>query len=122
MKVSGCLAFAKTRNRHSSKFDPKFRKLVFLGYDSHSTAYLLQDIDTQKLTRARYVVFEQTKLLGSKHEVRRSEDDFLFDVSFDEENLETDLQIIVKTDTKDENLSETLVDNRNIESEDSFPG
>ena len=52
LKVSGCLAYVKNRNREKSKFDCKARKHVFLGYDGNSTAYLLQDVETRKLTRA----------------------------------------------------------------------
>ena len=119
LKVFGCLAFVKNRKRQNSKFDPKSRKHVFLGYDSNSTAYLLQDKETRKLTRARIVVFDETKVIGFKNETKEIEDDPLFDISFDEENAEPDNQNVVKTDIKDENSFEPLIRTENEESEDS---
>ena len=85
LKVFGCLAYVKNRKREKSKFDAKARKHVFLGYDGNSTAYLLQDIKTRKLTRARNVVFNEKKVVGFTNEAREDEnDDLLFDVTFDE--------------------------------------
>ena len=104
MKVFGCLAFVKNRNRQLSKFDPKSRKHVFLGYDSNSTVYLLQDIETRKLTRARNVVFDETKVIGFKNETKDIEDDLLFDISFDEENVEPDNQNVVKMRSRTKTL------------------
>ena len=119
LKVFGCLAFVKNRNLQNSKFDPKSRKHVFLGYDSNSTAYLLQDIETRNLTQARIVVFDETKVIGFKNETKAIEDDLLFNTSFDEENVEPDNQNIVKTDIKDKNSSEPLIETKNEEFEDS---
>ena len=99
----------KNRNRQFSKLDPKSRKHVLLGYDSSSTAYLFQDIETPKLRQARNVVFDETKVIGFKNETKNIEDDLLFNISFDEENLEPDNQNVVKTAIKDENSSEPLI-------------
>ena len=59
LKVFGCIAIVKNRKREKSKFDLKARKHFFLGYESNKPAYLLQDIETRKLTRARNVVFSE---------------------------------------------------------------
>ena len=57
LKIFGCLPYVEKGKREKSKFNLKARKHVFLGYDSNSTAYLLQDIETRNLKRARNVVF-----------------------------------------------------------------
>ena len=102
LKVFGCLTYVKNRKREKSKFDPKARKHVFLGYDSNSTAYLLQDIETRKLTRARNVMFNEKKVVGFTNELREEEDDLLFDVTFDDEIEPDDNKIIVKVENNDE--------------------
>ena len=83
-------------------FDPKARKHVFLGYDSNSTAYLLQDIETGKLTRARNIVFNERKVVGFTNEPRETEDDLLFDVTFEDQNENENSQNVVKIETKEE--------------------
>ena len=102
MKVFGCLAYVKNRKREKSKFDPKARKHVFLGFDSNSTAYLLQDIETRKLTRARNVVFNERKVVGFTNELRETENDHLFDVTFEDQNEAEDSQNVVKIEIKEE--------------------
>ena len=102
MKVFGCLAYVKNRKREKSKFDPKARKHVFLGYDSNSTAYLLQDIETRKLTRARNVVFNERKVVGFTNEPRETKDDLLFDVTFEDQNENENCQNVVKIEIKEE--------------------
>ena len=102
LKVFGCLAYVKNRKREKSKFDPKARKHVFLGYDSNSTAYLLQDIETRNLTRARNVVFNEKKVVGFTNEPREAEDDLLFDVTFEDQNEVEDSQNVVNIETKEE--------------------
>ena len=76
-------------------FDPKTRKHVFLGYDSKGTAYLLKDIETRKLTRARNVVFYEKKLVGFTNELRVEESNLLFDLTFGDEIEAEDKKIIV---------------------------
>ena len=115
LKVFGCLAYVQNRKGEKSKFDPKARKHVFLGYDSNSTAYLLQDIETRKLTRARNVIFNEKKVVGFTTELREEENDLLFDVTFDDEIEPDDKKIIVKVENKDgvpeiEAKSEVVVD------------
>ena len=103
LKVFGCLAYVKNRNREKSKFDPKARKHVFLGYDGNSTAYLLQDVETRKLTRARNVVFNEKKVVGFSNESREDENsDLLFDVTFEDEMEEGKVDKIVKVEVKNE--------------------
>ena len=71
LKVFDCLADVKNRKREKSKFDPKARKYVFLGYDINSTAYLLRDIETRKLTGARKFVFNEKKVVDFTKEPKK---------------------------------------------------
>ena len=102
LKVCGCLAYVKNRKREKSKFDPETRKHVFLAYDSNSTAYLLQDIETRKLTRARNVVFNERKVVGFTNEPTEAENDVFFDVTFEHQNEAENSQNVVKIDIKEE--------------------
>ena len=102
MKVFCCLAFVKNPKREKSKFDPKTRKQVFLGYDNDSAAFLLQNIKTTKLKRARNVVFDETKVVGFTNEPREEEYDLLLDVTSDNEAKAEDNENIVTVAKKDD--------------------
>ena len=97
---------------------------MFLGYDGNSTAYLLQDIETRKLTRARNVVFNDKKIVGFSNEAREYEnDDILFDVTFDEsENNEPESisKIEVKVESPEVEVKvENVTDEENSSSSES---
>ena len=62
-------------------------------------------------------MFDETKIIGFKNETKDIEDDLLFNISFDEENVEPDNQNVVKTEIKDENSCEPLIGTENEESE-----
>ena len=124
MKVFGCLGYVNHRKREKSKFDPKARKHVLLGYDSNSTAYLLQDIETRKLTRARNVVFNERKVVGFTNKTRETENDLLFDVTFEDQNEAEDSQNFVKIEIKEEGPEivikpEVLVDDESSSSSET---
>ena len=124
LKVFGCLAYVKNRKREKSKFDPNARKHVFLGYDSNSFAYLLQDIETRKLTRARNVVFHERKVVGFTNDPKEAENDLLFDVTFEDQNEVEDSQNVVKIETKEEGPEivikpEVLVDDESSSSSET---
>ena len=124
LKVFGCLAYVKNQKREKSKFDPKARKHVFLGYDSNSTAYLFQDIETRKLTRARNVVFNERKVVGFTNDPKQAENDLLFDVTFEDQNEVEDSQNVVKIEIKEEGPEivikpEVLVDDESSSSSET---
>ena len=98
----GCLAYVKNLEREKSNFDREARKHVVLGYDSNSTAYLFQDIEIHKLTRARTVVFNERKVVGFPNELGEAENDLLFDVTFEDQNETEDSQNVVKIHVKEE--------------------
>ena len=56
-------------SRQQTKQDPKCKKSKFIGYDEESKAYLLKDLETRRVLRARSVTFNENIIL----------DDFMVD-------------------------------------------
>ena len=91
LKVFGCLAYVKNRKTSQSKFDPKAKKHVFIGYDRNSPGFLLQSIESRKTIVARNVIFDESKIPGLGDELQEiSDDDFLCDLETIEEVSEDD--------------------------------
>ena len=58
LRVFVCLAFYLDRGNRR-KLDPKGKKSKFVGFDVESKAYLLMDLDTRRVVRARSVTFNE---------------------------------------------------------------
>ena len=54
----GYLAYNLNRGNRQ-KLDPKDQKSNLIGYDEESKAYLLMDLDTRRVVRARSVTFNE---------------------------------------------------------------
>ena len=62
LRVFGCTAYVKKRNVNLRTLDARSVKAKFVGYDSKGAAYILQDLTTNKIIKARNVLFKDDEI------------------------------------------------------------
>ncbi|KAG7556653.1 Retrotransposon Copia-like N-terminal [Arabidopsis suecica] len=59
LKAFGCLCYSSTSPKNRTKFDPRARACIFLGYPSGFKGYKLLDIETYSVSVSRHVIFHE---------------------------------------------------------------
>uniref|UniRef100_A0AAV1UAN7 Retroviral polymerase SH3-like domain-containing protein n=1 Tax=Peronospora matthiolae TaxID=2874970 RepID=A0AAV1UAN7_9STRA len=62
MRVFGCRTFVLTPKEKRSKWDPKAREGLFMGYEEVSKAYRVYDIEADQVVISRDVTFDESTL------------------------------------------------------------
>lgn len=63
LRVRGCLAYYRVIDPKRTKLGPRALRSVFVGYDKHSKAYRLLDLDSNVIVESRDVEFLETRFL-----------------------------------------------------------
>ena len=79
MRVFGCQVFMLTPEKKRSKWDPKAREGLFMGYEEVSKAYRIYDIEANRVMISRDVTFNESVFAFSPTLPQESVDDTALD-------------------------------------------
>lgn len=117
LRVFGCDALVHVPKQKRDKWDPKARKLLFMGYEEYKGTYRLINPKTHKITTSRNVVFyECRELMSEEHrKVQSEKHSHFFSTEKGEANENANGDTIEVQNTSEENsayeeMSETELD------------
>ncbi|UYV66039.1 hypothetical protein LAZ67_3006262 [Cordylochernes scorpioides] len=106
-RIFGCLAFWPITQQHRSKFMPKSRKGIFVGYSLKRKAYRVYDIITKKIEEVRSVKFVENEK-GINYAKNLQEDTNYDHFSYKKEE-EDDIEIDHRTCPETSELNEETI-------------
>lgn len=83
LRTFGSNAYLSIPKEKRKKFDPKSRKMIFVGYDKESKNYRLWDKESQKIyVSSDVIVYEKDVLENGSDKIENNDKIFSFDLSF----------------------------------------
>ncbi|UYV69363.1 hypothetical protein LAZ67_6003328 [Cordylochernes scorpioides] len=107
LRIFGCLAFWPITQQHRSKFMPKSRKGIFVGYSLKRKAYRVYDIITKKIEEVRSVKFAENEK-GIDYAKNLQEDTNYDHFAYKKEE-ENDNEIDIRTRPETSELNEETI-------------
>ena len=73
LKTFGCEAFVHINKENRTKLEAKSKKCSFIGYGVNDFGYRFYDYENHKITRSRYVIFNEKVLYKNQLQEKKQE-------------------------------------------------